>query len=154
MVDCKPVLMSVDTHAMVSVKSRPPAADRLTSGASSGPSVPDVHPPWHRLHRPVDQPPHAWSTRAPPHCHEAHSMLSMGHPRLWPSPMSLYLLWADDLHWCRLGGLPEHTLVHLKLRCVPRCQPHLLVFKASECRLPLECRGQVQGYGNGVAKAC
>jgi hypothetical protein len=43
--------------------------------------------------------------------------------------------------------LPGHTPVHLGLHSVPRCQPRLLVFEVSECRLSLKCRGRVPGRG-------
>jgi hypothetical protein len=43
--------------------------------------------------------------------------------------------------------LPRDTLIHLGLRGVPWHQPRLLVFEASERRLPLKCRSRAPSRG-------
>jgi hypothetical protein len=46
-----------------------------------------------------------------------------------------------------IGWVAQTHAVHLGLCCVPRHQPYLLVFKASERCLLLECQGRVPGRG-------
>jgi hypothetical protein len=128
-VDCKLVSIPVDTQAKVSVESGSPVAHpthfRSLVGALQYLTFTSLTSP-----RPSSRYASTCMTHgSPPHLHEAHSVLSMGHPKLWSSPATLCLLRADG---------------------VPRCQPRLLVFKASERRLLLE----YWVVANGVAEFC
>jgi hypothetical protein len=68
-------------------------------------------------------------------------------------PASSELTVYTDVDWTSYPDTP----IHLRLRCVLRRQPHLMIFEASEHRLPIECRGRVldrgQWCGGGLLAA-
>jgi hypothetical protein len=59
------------------------------------------------------------------------------------------LVWVrlGRLHRRRLGWLPEHSVFYVGLCRVPQGQPGLLVYRAADCRLPLQRGGRVPRRG-------
>jgi hypothetical protein len=98
MVDCKSVSAPVDMQDKVSVESRPPIADPTTfkSLTRALQFLTFTHPDIAYVVQQIC--PTCMIHGSPPHRHQAHYVLYTGHPALWSSPMTLYLLQADGLH--------------------------------------------------------
>jgi hypothetical protein len=92
-------------------------------------------------------PTYAHRTRAPPHRSQAHSALPPGLPRLRPPPTTILDVRPCGLHRRRLGWLPRHTTLHLRLCCIFGRQPRLLDRQTSARRLPLQRRDRPRPLG-------
>jgi hypothetical protein len=92
-------------------------------------------------------PTYAHRTRAPPHRSQAHSALPPGLPRLRPPPTTILDVGPCGLHRRRLGWLPRHTTLHLRLCCIFGRQPRLLGRQTSARRLPLQRRDRPRPLG-------
>jgi hypothetical protein len=155
MVECKSILMSVDTQAKVSVESELPIADPIYFKSLAGAleyqtfSHLDIAYAVQQicLHMHDPQESHLTAMK-----HTLRYLWgTLDYDILLRYSASSELTVYTDAEWAGCTDTRRSTLGY---RCVLRYQPHLLVFEVSERRLPLECRGQIssreQWHGGGL----